>query len=150
MLAHPFIKLPPPKSTDPEEFADLLNHTLERASQLGLSDADIIATITAFTAITIANACKRFWTGVTPINEVLVSGGGRRNCTLMRMLRERIPFATVRTTDEFGLDGDAKEAIAFAVLAHLTLIGVAGNIPNVTGALHPVVLGKLVPPALHT
>ncbi|HID06646.1 MAG TPA: anhydro-N-acetylmuramic acid kinase, partial [Armatimonadetes bacterium] len=72
MLAHPFVKLPPPKSTDPEEFTGLFNRTLKRASQLGLSDADTIATITAFTAITIAHACERFWTGATPINEVLV------------------------------------------------------------------------------
>ena len=77
--------------------------------------------------------------------DVIVSGGGVHNRALMSRLRRRLSPLPVRSSAELGLDPDAREAVAFAVLANETLHGGAGNLPRVTGARWPVVLGKLVP-----
>ena len=76
---------------------------------------------------------------------MIVSGGGAHNGTLMTFLRARLPGLAVRRIEEVGGNTEAKEALAFAILANETLAGGPGNIPRVTGASHPVVLGKVVP-----
>jgi anhydro-N-acetylmuramic acid kinase len=77
--------------------------------------------------------------------EVLLCGGGRRNAAIRAELERLLPDAAIRDTDEVGLDGDAKEAIAFAVLAYLAARGLPNHLPHTTGASRPAVLGKLVP-----
>ncbi|MDB5297410.1 MAG: anhydro-N-acetylmuramic acid kinase, partial [Phycisphaerales bacterium] len=79
--------------------------------------------------------------------ELVVSGGGAKNATLMALLRQATGGLPVRTTDELGVPGDAKEAIAFALLAAATLDGLPGNVPSATGASRAVVLGSVTPRA---
>src|SRR5690606_2004082 len=87
---------------------------------------DLIATVTAWTAESIADAYRRFLPGMP--DDVLVNGGGSRNPTLMRMIAERLGGMPVRPTDAVGIDADAKEAIAFALMAHDSLAGLPTNI----------------------
>jgi anhydro-N-acetylmuramic acid kinase len=92
----------------------------------------------------VAGALRRF--APAPVEDVLVSGGGAHNRALMAALREALAPAAVRGLDEVGLDADAKEAVAFAVLANETLFGHPGNLPAVTGAPGARILGKIVLP----
>jgi anhydro-N-acetylmuramic acid kinase len=99
--------------------------------------------VTAWTAESIVNAYRRFLPALP--DDVLVNGGGSRNPTLMRMIAERLGGGIpVQPTDVVGIDADAKEAIAFALMAHDSLAGLPTNIPGATGARQAVPLGKLV------
>ena len=142
MMAHPFFNLPPPKSTGREAFgAAYADAFLARARGRGLPDADAVATATAFTAEAVADGLRRFVR--EPVQEVIASGGGAHNETLMSLLRARL--RGVRGIEEVGGSSEAKEALAFAVLANETLAGGPGNVPRVTGASHPALLGKIAP-----
>jgi anhydro-N-acetylmuramic acid kinase len=148
LMSHPFLLQPPPKSTGREMFGEaFLREVIKRANSLGLTQNDTVATLTAFTAESIADAIKRF---VLPkfgqVDELIVSGGGANNPTLMAMLCERLPKVKIRRSDELGINADAKEAIAFAVLAHRTVMGLTGNVPSATGAKMPVILGSITLP----
>jgi len=148
LMSHPFLRQPPPKSTGREMFGDaFLREVLERAKLLGLTERDTVATLTAFTAESIADAIRRF---VLPkferVDELIISGGGANNPILMAMLHEKLPRVKIRRSDELGINADAKEAIAFAVLAHRTVMGFAGNLPSATGAKMPVILGSITLP----
>ncbi|MFA0740949.1 MAG: hypothetical protein DFNUSKGM_001057 [Candidatus Fervidibacter sacchari] len=148
LMSHPFLRQSPPKSTGREMFGDaFLREVLERAKLLGLTERDTVATLTAFTAESIADAIRRF---VLPkferVDELIVSGGGANNPILMAMLHEKLPRVKIRRSDELGINADAKEAIAFAVLAHRTVMGFAGNLPSATGAKMPVILGSITLP----
>ncbi|MGI8767500.1 MAG: anhydro-N-acetylmuramic acid kinase [Propionibacteriaceae bacterium] len=142
LLAHPYFSTDPPKTTGRElfgrNFADqlIIGYDVDRLT-------DLLATVVAFTADTIADAYRRFLLPAGRIDEVLVSGGGVHNATLMARLTDRLAPIPVRTPP--GLDPDAKEAVAFALLANETLCGNPGNVPSATGARHPVLLGKIVP-----
>ena len=146
LLAHPYFAAPPPKSTGRELFtpdyvAELIKRC--RAVRPQCSDEDIIATATALTARSITDAYRRFMP--EPVNEVLVSGGGSKNQALMDMLRNSLAPMAVRSFDEVFFDGEAKEAVAFALLAKLFVDGRPGNVPTATGARGPRILGKLTP-----
>ena len=146
LLAAPYFASPPPKSTGPELFdAGYVQTLIDRARSLHRSATteDIVATATALTARSIADAYRRFLP--EPITEVLVSGGGARNPTLVGMIRELIAPVRVRRFEEEFFDGEAKEAVAFALLAYLHVNGRAGNVPRATGARGPRMLGKLTP-----
>jgi anhydro-N-acetylmuramic acid kinase len=106
----------------------------------GLPMDDLIATATAFTAATIATGVTRFAPGA---QEVIASGGGTHNRQLMAQISAFLPRCRLTTTAEFGIDPDAKEAIAFAILAYRTRRGQTGNLPNATGARRAVILGKI-------
>ena len=82
------------------------------------------------------------WLPTVP-EQLIAGGGGTRNDTLMHHLRELLPHTQVVTNEEIGFDSDAKEAVAFAVLANETIHGGSGNVPGATGAKHLVVLGKI-------
>jgi anhydro-N-acetylmuramic acid kinase len=148
LLEHPFLRRRPPKSTGREEFGErFLDLVLRQGKLLGLSDADLVATATAYTARTIAGAAK-----VIPgqVDEVLLCGGGARNAALVNMLRSawanqtgrRIP---VRRVEDYGWDGRALEAVAFAVFAYQAVRSIPCNLPKVTGAKRAVVLGTITP-----
>lgn len=149
-LAHSFLKRRPPKTTGREEFGEMfLERMLAKAQQLRLPAADIIATATDFTAASIADAYRRFILPKLSAKElpglqIVIGGGGVRNATLLRRLQDRIGFGTVCSHEDFGIDSSAKEPLAFALLAHATMRGMSGNVPSVTGARRPVVLGKIV------
>ncbi|MEU8789397.1 anhydro-N-acetylmuramic acid kinase [Streptomyces sp. NPDC048643] len=139
LLAEPYYALPAPKTTGKELFH--LGYLRDALAGFGtLTAEDVIATLTRLTAVTVADAVRSV--GAT---EVIASGGGTRNPTLMAMLGARLPGVVVRTSDELGLPSAAKEAYAFAVLGFLTLHGLAGTEPASTGARHPSVLGSLTP-----
>lgn len=144
LLAHPYFVQPLPKTTGREQFGVAYAQTLwQEATTQGLSNSDIVATLTALTAESIALAYARYLP--TPPQEVILGGGGARNPTLINMLRDRLAPAQVIPATALGMNPDAKEAMAFAVLAYETLHGRPGNLPGATGARHPVILGKVVP-----
>jgi anhydro-N-acetylmuramic acid kinase len=139
LLAEPYYRRPAPKTTGKELFhLDYLTRALDGLPPL--PDEDVIATVTMLTARTVADAVRQV--GAT---EMIASGGGTLNPTLMGMLRAELPGVTVSTSDELGLPSAAKEALAFAVLGFLTAHGLAGTIPSCTGARHASVLGSLTP-----
>ena len=144
MLKHPFLRRKPPKSTGREEFGQAYCEWFSRrARKRALAPEDMVATVTAFTARTIADAYHRFLPAMP--DEMILGGGGAHNRTLVRMLQRELEAVKIRTTDEFGIDVDAREAVAFAILAWATMRGTANNVPSATGAAEPVVLGKIVP-----
>lgn len=146
LLAHPFLQRPPPKSTGREAFgAAFLDQILRRATELGVLDDDLIATITAFTAATMADAYRRFILHQHPRIESILCGGGSRNLGLLGCLRHELPMVVWRTSDELGISADALEAVIFGVLAYETIRGRVTNVPTATGATQAVILGKVVP-----
>ena len=149
LLTHPYFAAEPPKSTGRELFDDAyVTRLIERcrAAKRDATDADIVATATSLTARSVADAYRRFLP--EPVEEVLVSGGGSKNPTLMGMLARELGGLAVRTFDERFFDAEAKEAVAFALLALLHLEGRPGNVPTATGARGGRVLGVLTPGAL--
>ena len=144
MLRHPFFRRRPPKSTGREQFGQQYCEWLySKARKEGLMPEDIVATATALTATTIASTYRRFLPAMP--DEMILCGGGAHNATLVRMLQSALEGVRIRSTDEFGIDVDAKEAVSFAILAYATIHGVPNNLPRVTGASEPVVMGKIVP-----
>jgi anhydro-N-acetylmuramic acid kinase len=151
LMTHPFLRRRPPKTTGREEFGEVfVQRVLAAARRLRLGPEDTIATATAFTAASIADAYQRFVfpklkAGERGALQIILGGGGARNPTLRRMLAERIGAGQLLTHEDFGIANAAKEAFAFAILAHETLLGKPGNVPTATGARRAVVLGKIVP-----
>jgi anhydro-N-acetylmuramic acid kinase len=144
LMRHPFLRRRPPKSTGREEFGSQFAEAVyQRARRRGVPPLDVLATVTAFTAKSIAQAYRQYLP--RRVEEVLLCGGGARNGTLVRMLREELPAARVRMTDELDVPVEAKEAVSFALLAAATIRGEPGNVPRATGARRPVLLGKIVP-----
>jgi anhydro-N-acetylmuramic acid kinase len=144
LLRHPYFAKPFPKSTGREDFgAAYCEQLILQAAHMQLAPCDLLATATALTAETIAHEARLLEKRFGKMAELIVSGGGMHNRTLMAMLRDRFAPAKVATTDDYGLPGDAKEAILFAVLANETVGGFAGNVPSVTGASAATVLGKI-------
>ncbi|MFI1108355.1 anhydro-N-acetylmuramic acid kinase [Streptomyces physcomitrii] len=141
LLREPYYARTPPKTTGKELFH--LPYLRERLRLVDpLPPEDVVATVTALTARTVAEAVRAV--GGT---EVIASGGGTRNPTLLAMLRRELGALPLRTSDELGLPSAAKEAYAFAVLGFLSLHGLPATVPACTGAAHPSVLGSLTPGA---
>jgi anhydro-N-acetylmuramic acid kinase len=144
LLADPYFLVQPPKSTGRELFgAQFADPLIEHAQANGLGVSDIVATLTAFTAHSIADQYRRFLPGRP--DEVVVGGGGARNPTLMRLLSELLDPAQIRLHEDFGLPSLGREAVYFALMGHEALFGRPNTIPACTGALHEVVMGKLIP-----
>lgn len=144
LLHDEFYSRKPPKSAGREQYGtDFVDSLIAR----GLSPEDTVATATFLTAATIAEGVYRFAEPRGEIGRVIVSGGGVHNRTLMRFLRAELADMEVVSSADFGVDPDAKEAIAFAVLAAETMEGRPANLPSATGARRQVVLGKLSPGA---
>ncbi|WP_448513697.1 anhydro-N-acetylmuramic acid kinase [Parathermosynechococcus lividus] len=140
-LSHPFFSAPPPKSTGRELFGWLFwQQCLEQATALALKPADVLATLTEFTARSIAQSYERFLPRRP--DRVLLCGGGAHNGFLQERLRLHLGEIPVETTAVAGVPVDAKEAIAFAVLAYWQQLGIPGNVPQVTGAHHAAPLGQ--------
>ncbi|TNJ66625.1 anhydro-N-acetylmuramic acid kinase [Paenibacillus hemerocallicola] len=147
MMSHPYFAMQPPKTTGREVFGKAYAHQwIGRMRDKGLSDADIVATFTAFTAHSISQSYREFVLPVMPVEEVIVSGGGAHNRTLLAMIAELHPGLTVTTSDKLGISSDAKEAVAFAIFANNFLFGIPNNLPSATGAPVPTIMGKLALP----
>jgi anhydro-N-acetylmuramic acid kinase len=143
LLAHPYLKRNPPKSTGREEFGDeFVEQILSAQKAHRLKPPDLLATCALFTAITIGSARK--WLN-GPVDEVIVGGGGVKNRALMGDISSVFSPVPVRKLEAAGWESKSFEAVAFAVLAYQTVHGQAANVPSVTGATHPVVLGATVP-----
>ena len=146
LLADSYFKKAPPKAAGREQFGlAFTNAFLEKSAEAGLSDPAILSTATWFTAKSVWEAYRRFVQPGFEVQELIVSGGGAHNVALLEYLSQSFEGIRVVTSDYYGLDVDAKEAAAFALLGHLSLNGEAGNIPAVTGASEPVILGTLTP-----
>jgi len=141
LMKNPYLRRKPPKTTGRETFGHDFTDAICRKWRL--APADLVRTVTAFTARSIADAYRRFLPQYP--DQVILCGGGARNPTLVRMLREELAPAEVLFTDDFGIDADAKEAISFAILARETFRNRPSNVPSATGAKRPAVLGKIVP-----
>ncbi len=146
-LQHPFFQLTPPKTTGREMFGyTFAMECLSACRQHNLADNDVIATLTELTVQTVALYISQFATEQNPVDILYVSGGGVHNQTIMRRLNEVLVNTTVEPVDNSGISADAKEAIAFAILANESLHGQAGNLPSATGASVRKILGKFVCP----
>jgi len=141
LMSHAYLRRQPPKTTGREQFgSQFADHVWQRTKAQGMADGDIVATLTAFTARSIAHSYRCF---LPPVEEVILGGGGGHNPVLRRMVEEHLAPARVFSHEDFGLSSDSKEALAFAVLAYEAWHGRPGNLPSATGASHPVVLGKI-------
>jgi anhydro-N-acetylmuramic acid kinase len=146
LLADPYFVLQPPKTTGRELFgAQFVDPFIDNCLRDGLSASDIVATLTAFTAHSIADQYRRFLPG--PPDEVVVGGGGSRNPILMQLLGELLDPAQIRLHEDFGLPSLGREAVYFALMGHEALYGRPNTVPSCTGAGHSVVMGKIVPGA---
>lgn len=142
MLQDPYLSRKPPKTTGREYYGrQYVRKLTEYAAGKGISLLDCLTTATRFTAESIAIGV----TGFSPEKPeiMIVGGGGSKNPVLMSDLAKCLPGCQVVTNEDIGYDSDAKEAVAFAILANEALYGMANNVPSVTGARHPVVMGKL-------
>lgn len=150
LLADPFFNQPPPRSTGRERFGPELVDRLiaDRGLVVGAAPEgwnDFLATLTEFTARAIADAFGRYLTPAG-VDQVLVAGGGVHNRHLMSRIADLLaPLPVLAARDQLGLDPDAREAAAFALLAWAFLMGVPGNVPGATGAAGPRVLGSWTP-----
>lgn len=145
MMTHPYFRQRPPKSTGREMFGRMFLPRLLKLSR-GLQTRDIIATVTEFTAFSVFDQYNRFIAPWMKADEVLVSGGGVHNRALMEALRDYFRSATVGKVEDAGFSSDAKEAVCFAVLANETISENPSNVPSVTGAARPAILGKICLP----
>ncbi len=140
-LAQPFFRQLPPKSTGRELFgADYSQRCWQEAQALNLSQTDFLATLTAFTAATMAASYRQL--PQLP-DQVLLCGGGSQNGYLRSQIQARLPRVALLTTDDAGLDSSFKEAIAFAILGYWRWHQHPGNFPAVTGACKPCLLGHI-------
>ena len=139
LLTDPYYRRRPPKSAGREQYgADFV----ARLKQSKLPLRDLIATATVLTAATIAKAIRQTVTGPA---DLIVAGGGVHNPQILKYLAAFLPGMDVASSARYGIDPDAKEAIAFAVLAHETWRRRPANLPSATGARHPVLLGSITP-----
>ena len=138
LLRRQYYRQPPPKTAGREQYGADFVQDLRRTE---LPMLDLIATATALTPATIAIGIKRFVKH--RVDEIVAAGGGVHNRTMMGYLQSFLPGVRVRTSSEFGIDNDAKEAVAFAILAYETWHKRPSNLPSATGAKRPVILGKV-------
>lgn len=142
MMDDEYIRREPPKTTGREYFGpEYTDRVMAMADSRALSNEDLMATVTSFTARTIAYSTRHFLPAVPSM--LIVGGGGSMNHTLMNMIRKELPECMVLTNEELGYNSAAKEAVAFAVLANETVFAKCSNVPSVTGAKHGVIMGKI-------
>jgi anhydro-N-acetylmuramic acid kinase len=143
-LTNRFFAELPPRSTGREQFGDAyVQRWIQAGRAKGLSDDDLVATACALTAESVAKAIQDFVTGRMRVDAVYVAGGGAKNSALMKELTGRLPGVRVESSRALGLAPECREALAFAVLAHETVAGRPGNLPQVTGAARRVILGQV-------
>jgi len=146
LLSHPYYARKPPKTTGREEFGEAYAaEVMKMADERGISFENLVATVTALTAETIARAYEAFLPE-GEIGEVYLAGGGAMNRHMVESLASQVSPVPVRLSDDLGVPAGAKEALLMAVLANEHVMGNPANIPGATGAERPAVLGVLYPP----
>ena len=138
LLSDPYYAAAAPKSTGKEHFH--LAYLRERLGSRDVATNDLLATLTALTAATVAQAVE-----TEGVVELFVSGGGTRNPVLMEQIQRRLPGVAISLVDALGVPEAAKEAVLFAVIGGLTVLGRSATIPSCTGARHDVILGAITP-----
>ncbi len=145
----PYYRQPLPKTTGREHFGvQYTEKILSWWKENPIPVEDLLATVTDLTAYSIADAYERYVLPKYRASEIIVGGGGSYNATLLRFMKERFALhgVAVRTQEDLGLSSDAKEAVAFALMADCCMRGKANTLPSVTGAEHPAVMGKISQP----
>ncbi len=146
LTTDPFLQRVPPKSTGRELYGKeyFYQHVLQIADDYDVSGNDLVSTLTAYTAQSIAIAYETFLP--QGVDRVIVGGGGTKNLTLMKMFGDAVDPAILTGCDDYGINSEAKEAIAFAILGYETLNHRPSNIKSATGAKREVILGSIVKP----
>jgi anhydro-N-acetylmuramic acid kinase len=145
MMEHPYLHKEPPKTAGREQFGRAYaEKIIAWGERHRAKSADVVRTATIFTSLSIGNAFQKFILPRTQVDELIVSGGGARNTLMMVYLAAILPGFSIVSSDQFGIEPEAKEALAFAILAYESFHGRPNNLPSATGAGHPAVLGKLV------
>ena len=145
----PYYRQPLPKTTGREHFGvQYTEKILSWWKENPIPVENLLATVTDLTAYSIADAYERYVLPKYRASEIIVGGGGSYNATLLRFMKERFAphGVAVRTQEDLGLSSDAKEAVAFALMADCCMRGKANTLPSVTGAEHPAVMGKISQP----
>lgn len=146
LMAHPYLKRRPPKSTGRDTFGPaLIDAILQRTADRVIPEEDAVATVTAFTAESVTLHVKRDLPHDATSADLIICGGGVNNPILIKRLHETLPGCRLLTADEAGFPARAMEASAFALLAYLAAYGRPGNLPQITGARHSAILGKIIP-----
>jgi anhydro-N-acetylmuramic acid kinase len=144
LLRDPYLRSKPPKSTGREYYGhEFVGNLLGKAKRYGAKPADLLRTVTVFTALSVVDALNRFVLPQASIGQVIVSGGGARNPLIMAQLAAALAPMEVLTSSQVGVEEDSKEAYAFALLAYEAWNGRTGNLPSATGANRAVILGKI-------
>lgn len=141
-LRNPYFHKQPPKSTGRELFGNTYTEKILK-NYPEISDQDLIATVTYYTAYSIYDAYKKFVFPKVQIDEIILGGGGSYNRTLINMLKGLLPDYKIYTQEDLGFSSDAKEAIAFAILANETIHQQYANVPQATGSNTQVILGSI-------
>jgi anhydro-N-acetylmuramic acid kinase len=145
MLRHRYLRQAPPKTAGREQFGqEYARKLLDWAKKRRARPEDLVRTVTIFTALSIADAFRRFIFPRAHVNELIVAGGGTKNPLLMAQLAAALPGIEIVNSARFGVPAEAKEAFAFAILAYESFHGRANNLPSATGAKRSAILGKLV------
>jgi anhydro-N-acetylmuramic acid kinase len=144
-MADPYFRVVPPKTAGREQFGgEYVAKWITWARKRRFRSEDLVRTATILTALSIANAFRKFILPDTEIHDLIVSGGGAENPLLMAELSALLPGIEIFPSSHFGIPGNAKEAFAFAILAYEAFHARANNLPSATGARHPAILGKTV------
>ncbi len=142
LLKDPYLERKPPKTTGREYYDEsFLERVYRQAEEWKVSKGEVLRTLTRYTAQTISHSVCTFLPSMP--KRLIVGGGGSNNLTLLTDLRQSLPRVEVITNEELGFSSDAKEAVAFAILANETIHGGCNNVPAATGAQHGVVMGKI-------
>jgi anhydro-N-acetylmuramic acid kinase len=145
MLRSAYLRLAPPKTAGREQFGlEYADELMAWAKKRRARTEDLVRTATIFTALSIADAFRRFIFSRVRVNELIVAGGGTKNPLLMAQLRAALPGIEIVASSRFGVPAEAKEALAFAVLAYEAFHGRVNNLPSATGAKRAAIMGKLV------
>jgi anhydro-N-acetylmuramic acid kinase len=144
LMHEPYLLKKPPKSAGREQFGEAYARSLIAwGNRHHVGPADLVRTATVFTSLSIADAFRRFILPRAKVDELIVTGGGAQNPLIVAQLAASLPGIELVPPTRFGVPPEAKEAFAFAVLAHETYHGRPNNVPSATGARHPVILGKI-------
>ena len=147
-MRDPFVTAAPPKTAGHEQYGQpFLRALLARWGDV--PQDDLIATVTAFSADAVAWNIAHYVAPAHSVEELIASGGGTHNPVLMKRLAEAVAPIRVRRIDDVGVPSDAKEALAFALLGHASLLGRPGALPRVTGARYPAILGTWTWPPIY-
>jgi len=145
LMREPYLRKKPPKSAGREQFGEgYASRLIAWGHRHHAEAADVVRTATVFTALSVADAFRRFILPRMTVDELVVTGGGAQNPLIMAQLAASLPGVEIVSASRFGVPPEAKEAFGFAVLAYETYHGRPSNVPSATGASHPVILGKIV------